>query len=118
NKRSSEHFSKYFNDAGLKELSDFAKNQQSIGTRKELQKEIEDQMSRGDTLKDIIAYTREEMKKSNISEQTMVGLIWSSVMSSVEWNKKEELVAEQAIKHLKVTRLLSICNGLFSLFSL
>ncbi|XP_015251816.1 PREDICTED: basic leucine zipper and W2 domain-containing protein 1-like isoform X2 [Cyprinodon variegatus] len=49
----------------------------------------------------IIAYTREEMKKSNISEQTMVGLIWSSVMSSVEWNKKEELVAEQAIKHLK-----------------
>ncbi|MEQ2239847.1 Basic leucine zipper and W2 domain-containing protein 1-A [Ilyodon furcidens] len=101
NKRSSEHFSKYFNDAGLKELSDFAKNQQSIGTRKELQKEIEDQMSRGDTIKDIITYTREEMKKSNISEQTMVGLIWSSVMSSVEWNKKEELVAEQAIKHLK-----------------
>ncbi|PWA31387.1 hypothetical protein CCH79_00002956, partial [Gambusia affinis] len=101
NKRSSEHFTKYFDDAGLKELSDFAKNQQSIGARKELQKEIEDQMSQGDSLKDIIAYTREEMKKSNISEQTMVGLIWSSVMSSVEWNKKEELVAEQAIKHLK-----------------
>lgn len=53
NKRSSEHFAKYFNDAGLKELSDFAKNQQSIGTRKELQKEIEDQMSRGDPLKDV-----------------------------------------------------------------
>lgn len=27
-------------------------------------------------------------------------------MSSVEWNKKEELVTEQAIKHLKVTYLL------------
>ncbi|XP_013871949.1 basic leucine zipper and W2 domain-containing protein 1-A [Austrofundulus limnaeus] len=101
NKRSSEHFSKYFNDAGLKELSDFAKNQQSIGARKELQKEIQDLMSRGDPLKDIIAYAREEMKKNNISEQTMIGLMWASVMSSVEWNKKEELVAEQAIKHLK-----------------
>uniref|UniRef100_A0A3B5M6U7 W2 domain-containing protein n=1 Tax=Xiphophorus couchianus TaxID=32473 RepID=A0A3B5M6U7_9TELE len=99
NKRSSEHFTKYFDDAGLKELSDFAKNQQSIGARKELQKEIEDQMSRGDSLKDVSPL--KEMKKSNISEQTMVGLIWSSVMSSVEWNKKEELVAEQAIKHLK-----------------
>ncbi|KAM9709917.1 eIF5-mimic protein 2-A-like [Menidia menidia] len=101
NKRSCEHFSKYFNDAGLKELSDFAKNQESIGARKELQKEIQDQMSRGDPVKDMIAYIREEVKKNNIAEQTMIGLLWSSIMSSVEWNKKEELVTEQAIKHLK-----------------
>lgn len=50
----------------------------------------------------IILYIKEEMKKNNISEQTVVAIIWSSVMSTVEWNKKEELVAEQAIKHLKV----------------
>lgn len=50
----------------------------------------------------IIPYVKEEMKKNNISEQTVIGIIWSSVMSTVEWNKKEELVAEQAIKHLKV----------------
>ena len=36
----------------------------------------------------------------------MIGLIWFSVMSSVEWNKKEELVTEQAIKLLKVTPVL------------
>uniref|UniRef100_A0A8C1K2J9 Basic leucine zipper and W2 domains 1a n=1 Tax=Cyprinus carpio TaxID=7962 RepID=A0A8C1K2J9_CYPCA len=101
NKRSCEHFSKYFTDAGLKELSDFARNQQSIGARKELQKELQEQMSRGETLKDIIAYVREEMKKTSISEQTMIGIVWTSVMSSVEWNKKEELVTEQAIKLLK-----------------
>lgn len=53
NKRSCEHFSKYFTDAGLKELSDFAKNQQSIGARKELQKELQEQMLRGDPLKDV-----------------------------------------------------------------
>ncbi|TNN88765.1 Basic leucine zipper and W2 domain-containing protein 1-A [Liparis tanakae] len=101
NKRSCEHFSKYFTDAGLPELSDFAKNQQSIGARKELQKELEEQMSRGEPLKDIIPYVREEIKKNNISEQTMIGLIWASVMNSLEWNKKEELVTEQAIKLLK-----------------
>lgn len=53
NKRSCEHFSKYFTDAGLKELSDFARNQQSIGARKELQKELQEQMARGETLKDV-----------------------------------------------------------------
>ena len=53
NKRSCEHFSKYFTDAGLKELSDFARNQQSIGARKELQKELQEQMSRGDPQKEV-----------------------------------------------------------------
>uniref|UniRef100_A0A4W5KQX7 Basic leucine zipper and W2 domains 1 n=1 Tax=Hucho hucho TaxID=62062 RepID=A0A4W5KQX7_9TELE len=101
NKRSCEHFSKYFTDAGLKELSDFARNQQAIGSRKELQKDLQEQMERGDAFKDIIASAREEMKKNNISEQTMIGIVWTSVMSYVEWNKKEELVTEQAIKHLK-----------------
>uniref|UniRef100_A0A674C1M9 Basic leucine zipper and W2 domains 1 n=1 Tax=Salmo trutta TaxID=8032 RepID=A0A674C1M9_SALTR len=76
NKRSCEHFSKYFTDAGLKELSDFARNQQAIGSRKELQKELQEQM-------EITSYLR------------------TYVMSYVEWNKKEELVTEQAIKHLK-----------------
>uniref|UniRef100_A0A6Q2Y8T2 W2 domain-containing protein n=1 Tax=Esox lucius TaxID=8010 RepID=A0A6Q2Y8T2_ESOLU len=101
NKRSCEHFSKYFTDAGLKELSDFARNQEAIGSRKELQKELQEMMGRGDNFKEIIGYVREEMKKTNISEQLMIGIVWSSVMSCVEWNKKEELVCEQAIKHLK-----------------
>ncbi|KAG3274950.1 basic leucine zipper and W2 domains 1 [Ictidomys tridecemlineatus] len=58
NKQSVEHFTKYFTEAGLKELSEYVRN-------------------------------------------LVIGIVWSSVMSTVEWNKKEELVAEQAIKHLK-----------------
>uniref|UniRef100_M3ZB64 Basic leucine zipper and W2 domains 1 n=1 Tax=Nomascus leucogenys TaxID=61853 RepID=M3ZB64_NOMLE len=96
-----EHFTKYFTEAGLKELSEYVRNQQTIGARKELQKELQEQMSRGDPFKDIILYVKEEMKKNNIPEPVVIGIVWSSVMSTVEWNKKEELVAEQAIKHLK-----------------
>lgn len=53
NKRSCEHFSKYFTDAGLKELSDFARNQQSISARKELQKELQEMMSHGEPQKEV-----------------------------------------------------------------
>merc|ERR1719369_1224884 len=28
-------------------------------------------------------------------------MIWSAVMSSTEWNKKEDLVLDQSVKHLK-----------------
>ncbi|XP_010765801.1 eIF5-mimic protein 2-A isoform X2 [Notothenia coriiceps] len=102
NKRSCEHFSKYFTDAGLTELADFARNQESIGARKELQKELQEQIARGDPQKEIIVFAREEMNRSNLSEQAMINIIWTSVMSCVEWNKKEELVTEQAIKQLKL----------------
>ncbi|XP_059823110.1 eIF5-mimic protein 2 [Hypanus sabinus] len=101
NKQSFDHFVKYFTDAGLKELADFVRNQQSLGARKELQKELQDQMARGDPLKEIITYAKEEMKKNSISEQTMISIVWNCVMGAVEWNKKEELLTEQAIKHLK-----------------
>ncbi|EHB12058.1 Basic leucine zipper and W2 domain-containing protein 1 [Heterocephalus glaber] len=53
NKQSMEHFMKYFTEAGLRELSEYVRNQQTIGTRKELQ-ELQEQMSRGDPFKDII----------------------------------------------------------------
>jgi hypothetical protein len=53
-------------------------------------------------------YSKEEMKKNSISEQTMISMLWSCIMSSVEWNKKEELVTEQAIRHLKVRPLVII----------
>ncbi|KAK1335980.1 hypothetical protein QTO34_003780 [Cnephaeus nilssonii] len=47
NKQSVEHFTKYFTEAGLKELSEYVWNQQTIGACKELQKELQEQMSRG-----------------------------------------------------------------------
>lgn len=45
NKQNVEHFSQYFTEAGLKELSDFLRAQQSLGTRKELQKELQERLS-------------------------------------------------------------------------
>lgn len=47
-------------------------------------------------------YLKEEMKRNELAEPAVIGLLWTCVMNAVEWNKKEELVAEQALKHLKV----------------
>jgi hypothetical protein len=39
--------------------------------------------------------------KTNIPDHEIVGLIWTTVMGLAEWNKKEELVTDQAVRHLK-----------------
>lgn len=53
------------------------------------------------SLKEMITNIKELSVKNNIPDHEIVGLIWSTVMGLGEWNKKEELVADQALKHLK-----------------
>ncbi|KAM6958706.1 eIF5-mimic protein 1 [Aplochiton taeniatus] len=101
NKQTVEHFTKYFNEAGLKELSEFLRTQQSLGTRKELQKELQERLSQELPIREMVLYVKEEMKRSELPEQAVIGLLWACLMNAVEWNKKEELVTEQALKHLK-----------------
>lgn len=50
----------------------------------------------------MVLYLKEEMKRNELAEHAVIGLLWTCIMNAVEWNKKEELVAEQALKHLKV----------------
>lgn len=50
----------------------------------------------------VVLYVKEEMKRNDLPETAVIGLLWTCIMNAVEWNKKEELVAEQALKHLKV----------------
>ncbi|XP_058678320.1 eIF5-mimic protein 1 isoform X2 [Ammospiza caudacuta] len=101
NRQNVDHFAKYFTEAGLKELSDFLRVQQSLGTRKELQKELQERLSQECPIKEVVLYVKEEMKRNELPEPAVIGLLWTCVMNAVEWNKKEELVAEQALKHLK-----------------
>ncbi|WAR05400.1 BZW1A-like protein [Mya arenaria] len=85
NKRSQEAFNK----------------QQSVEIKKELQKSLEEMMENDDNPKEIVGYLTDYMKKHELSDSDLVIHVWNTLMSQVEWNKKEELVAEQAIKHLK-----------------
>ncbi|XP_078284962.1 eIF5-mimic protein 1 [Rhinoraja longicauda] len=101
NKQNFDHFAAYFTEAGLKELSDFLRVQQSLGTRKELQKDLKEKLSQECPIREIILYVKEEMKRNDLLEQAVIGLLWTCIMNAVEWNKKEELVTEQALKHLK-----------------
>lgn len=69
---------------------------------------LNDDIRDNKTHKEIIADIRELAQKSNIADHEVIALIWSTIMSLAEWNKKEELVTDQALKHLKqYTQLLN-----------
>jgi len=101
NKRTPEIFEKTFQEKGLGQIVVFQRAQENAGVRKELQKQLLQMIKDEEPVKDIIALVKDHMTKYNFSEHDAVVLIWNVLMDGVEWNKKEELVAEQALKYLK-----------------
>ncbi|KTF90583.1 hypothetical protein cypCar_00044103 [Cyprinus carpio] len=107
NKRSSDYFSKYFTDAGLKELSDLAHNQRSLGTRKELQKEIQEQMSQGISFKEQHSPLLKAFTTQGLSELTLLLRVQEYCYDNIHFMKtfqkivlllyKVNVVSEEAV---------------------
>jgi len=102
NKRSEENFNKTFTDRGLEDIVKLHKAQASQEAKRELQSAIIDDINDKKAMKDIITDVKELSEKYIIPEHEVISIIWTTIMSLGEWNKKEELVADQALRHLKI----------------
>ncbi|ODN03441.1 Protein krasavietz [Orchesella cincta] len=101
NKRTHEYFDKAFMDKGLGEIVKLQKAQASQEVKKDLQKNVSDALAEGKAVKEIINEVKDYSLKNNLAEHEVIAILWTTLMAAVEWNKKEELVAEQALKHIK-----------------
>ncbi|KAG8186440.1 hypothetical protein JTE90_012361 [Oedothorax gibbosus] len=107
-KRNIENLTTTFKANGLNQLLDYLKAQENQSVKKELQLQVGELLKDGAQVKEIIPIVKEQMRKYSLPEQEVSVLLWTSLMTMMEWNKKEELVSEQAVKHLRqYTSLLS-----------
>ncbi|CAL1272254.1 unnamed protein product [Larinioides sclopetarius] len=107
-KRSIEYLSETFKSHGLTQLTDNLKAQENKSVKKELQQQVSELLKENTPMDEVIGHVKDQMKKNSIPEQEVAVLLWTSLMTIVDWNKRQELVHEQAIKHLRqYTSLLS-----------
>ncbi|KAF8796203.1 eIF5-mimic protein 2-like [Argiope bruennichi] len=107
-KRSVEYLSETFKSHGLTQLTDNLKAQENKSVKKELQQQVSELLKENTALDEVIGHVKDQMKKNSIPEHEVAVLLWTSLMTIVDWNKRQELVHEQAIKHLRqYTSLLS-----------
>ncbi|ERE73849.1 basic leucine zipper and W2 domain-containing protein 2 [Cricetulus griseus] len=103
NRQSVDHFAKYFTDAGLKELSDFLSIQKSLGTRKELQKELQERLSQECPIKEVVLYVKEEMKRTDLPETAVQKYCYDNIHFMKAFQKtvvlfyKADVLSEEAI---------------------
>jgi len=96
-----ENFAKVFNEKNLGEVVQFRKQHAFAEHKSGILKMIKESVNEKRSPKEIIIELKDECVKHDIAEQDTVVMIWNCVMSAVEWNKKEDLLQEQALRHLK-----------------
>ncbi|KAH8311577.1 hypothetical protein KR044_006990 [Drosophila immigrans] len=125
NKRTEEYFKQVFLDKELNEIIKLHKAQASQEAKRELQQTLIDDINDEKAHSEITADIKEFALRTNIPDHEIIVIvsfsdiiahplhycinsiimfhtqIWSTIMSLGEWNKKEELVTDQAVRHLK-----------------
>ncbi|XP_017768577.1 PREDICTED: protein krasavietz [Nicrophorus vespilloides] len=100
-KQSHTYFRTAFQENGLDEILKLYNDQHQQQAKKELQSMLADGLAEGKTQRDIIIELRDFSSKESIQDHETVCIVWTTVMDIPEWNKKEELVTDQAVRHLK-----------------
>jgi len=101
NKRTPETFQNAFQEKGLAEIVKLQKAQASQEVKRDMQKYVSTALEENKPGKDIITDVKDFSAKNNLVEYEVLTILWTTLMAAIEWNKKEELVADQALKHLK-----------------
>jgi len=100
-KRSIETFESYFTEHDLAPIVEFQQAQLSRNATKELKARLKKLLENEATASELVAAAKDCSDKHNLKESEITSVLWFSIMKAVEWNKKEDLLAEQALRHLK-----------------
>merc|ERR1712012_407150 len=90
-----------FISADLQEIVTHLAGMENAGAKKDVQRTLKSSIIDEKPIKEIILELKEAVKKNGLSEHEAVAMIWSSVMTALDSNKREDLIQEQALKHIK-----------------
>lgn len=100
-RQTADHFNAHFSQAGLEPLVKFRQAQENASFKKKLREELEGLFEHDALAEEIVELCQQHMASTSLTDVDVTVMLWRCIMGSVEWNKKQELVAEQALKHLK-----------------
>jgi len=101
NKRTVSYFTKFFEEQELPEIIDMQTTLKTEAGVRKLVKYLTEHLHDNTPAKELSTNITNIATSHDLADAMVVGTIWTSVMADIEWNKKDELVADQALKHLR-----------------
>lgn len=105
-KQTDAFFEDFFNSKGLDAVVVYQKQQTSKAARRNLQTNITQMLQNGDSIDAVVSHIRELNSSLSMSDADLIGILWPTVMSQVEWSKKDDLITDQALRHLLEYKML------------
>merc|ERR1711902_476968 len=101
NKRTPENMKNIFISADQQEIVTYLAGMENAGAKKDVQRSLKSSISDEKPIKEIVLELKEAVKKNGLAEHEAVAMIWVAVMTAMDCNKREDLLQDQALKHLK-----------------
>lgn len=104
NKRSLTNFEEFFGDIDLIEIVNYQRSHITRTATKELKAKLNRKFGEDESSpKEVVELCRDFEDKYKLGSHEICEMLWGCMMKSVEWNKKEDLLAEQALRHIKAS---------------
>jgi len=100
-KRTEANLTLAFKEAGLQSFVDFHRAHACQSVKREIQSTVSHMIEENVPQDKIIEEITAKSQANGLNEADIVVLLWSTLMNMKEWNKKEELAAEQSVKYLR-----------------
>ena len=113
NKRTPENMKNIFISADQQEIVTYLAGMENAGAKKDVQRSLKSSISDEKPIKEIILELKEAVKKNGLAEHEAVAMIWSSVMTAMDCNKREDLLQDQVTE---LSYFLTRSGFLFPLF--
>merc|ERR1712170_246987 len=101
NKRTPENIKNIFISADQQEIVTHLAGMESVGAEKEVSRTLKTSINDEKPIKEIEMDLNEAVKKNGLGEHEAVAMIWQAVMGALDSNKREDLIQDQALRHLK-----------------
>ncbi|XP_022667559.1 protein krasavietz-like [Varroa jacobsoni] len=100
-KRTEPNLTQALSDEGLSALVDYHRAHACQSVKRELQSTLKQLLEERFSQERIIDEINSRASASDLSDSDVVVLLWTTLMNIKEWNKKQELAAEQSVKYLR-----------------
>eukprot|EP00128_Syssomonas_multiformis_P000772 Colp12_sorted_trinity150504_noHs@31192 len=112
NIRDTATFEKHFLEQNMEPLVKYHNQKQTAVFKNQLGASIKEMIQNDAPVSEIASFSLEHIKKHELTKSETVGIVWDSLMSGVDWSKKPDQLAEQAMRHVKAyAKLLEAFSG-------
>lgn len=100
-KRTEANLTQALQDAGLQSMVDFHRAHACQSVKREIQTIVSHMIEENMPQDKIVEEITTKSQANGLTDADVVVLLWNTLMNMKEWNKKEELAAEQSVKYLR-----------------